>query len=189
MTAGQSQNSMQLQRLDAAHPLFADAMALYEQSFPANERRTREDHIRALAEPDFCPMGAVEDGALLALTFYWDAPGFCYFEHFAVQPALRNSGLGGKLLDGLLQTDKPFILEIEPPEDDLTRRRAHFYERHGLRMQPYDHVQLPFQGGGPIVPLVIMAKPDISPAQCAEFQQYLRAHVVPYTQYCGDWPL
>lgn len=180
---------MQLQRLDAQHPLFDVSMTLYEQSFPANERRTRADHIRALQEPDFRPLGAVEDGRLLALAFCWDTPGFRYFEHFAVQPELRSGGIGGAILERLLQTDKPFILEIEPPEDELTCRRKRFYERHGLRAQPYAHVQLPFQGSAPIVPLVIMARPDISAAQCTEFQQFLRTHVVPYTQYRGDWPL
>lgn len=176
---------MQLQRLDPAHPLFADAMALYAQSFPANERRTRADHIRALREPDFHPCGAVENGRLLGLAFYWDAPGFRYFEHFAVQPALRSGGIGGAILDGLLQTDKPFILEIEPPEDELKARRKRFYERHGLRAQPYAHVQLPFQTGYAAAPLILMTAPDISAAQCAEFQQYLKAHVLPYTEYRG----
>ena len=83
----------------------------------------------------------------------------------------------------LLQGEKPFILEIEPPEDALTCRRKAFYERNGLQAQPYDHVQLPFQGGGPIVPLVIMADRAISPAQCRTFQRYLLDRVVKYTQY------
>ena len=52
-----------------------------------------------------------------------------------------------------------------------------------LQAQPYDHVQLPFQGGGPIVPLVIMADRAISPAQCRTFQRYLLDRVVKYTQY------
>ena len=57
-------------------------------------------------------------------------------------------------------------------------------ELHGkLQAQPYDHVQLPFQGGGPIVPLVIMADRTISPAQCRTFQRYLLDRVVKYTQY------
>ena len=92
-------------------------------------------------------------------------------------------GSGSRILRELLQGEKPFILEIEPPEDALTCRRKALYERSGLQAQPYDHVQLPFQGGGPLVPLVIMAERTISPAQCRTFQRYLLDRVVKYTQY------
>ena len=100
-----------------------------------------------------------------------------------MQPSLRGQGTGSRILRELLQGKKPFILEIEPPEDALTSRRKAFYERNGLQAQPYGHVQLPFQGGGPIVPLVIMADRAISPAQCRTFQRYLLDRVVKYTQY------
>jgi len=75
------------------------------------------------------------------------------------------------------------ILEIEPPDDEITCRRKHFYERNGLRAQPYRHVQLPFQGGGPIAPLVIMSNRNLSAQQCRAFQQYLLNRVVRYTRY------
>ena len=174
---------MNLERIDAAHPLFDASLALYETSFPPNERRTREDHLRALQDADFFPLGAVEDGKLLADVFLWETEDFCYLEHFAVQPDLRGRGTGSTLLRQLLQREKPLILEIEPPEDELTCRRKRFYERNGLRAQPYRHVQLPFQGGDPIVPLVIMANRDLTAQQCRAFQQYLLNRVVRYTQY------
>ncbi len=174
---------MRFERIDASHPLFEASFALYEASFPPNERRTREDHLRALQDADFSPLGAVEDGKLLADVFLWEAEDFCYLEHFAVQPGLRGHGTGSALLRQLLSRDKPLILEIEPPEDELTCRRKCFYERNGLQAQPYAHVQLPFQGDGPIVPLVIMANRALSLAQCRAFQQYLLDRVVAYTQY------
>ena len=174
---------MNFERIGASHPLFEASFTLYEASFPPNERRTREDHLRALRDADFSPLGAVEDGRLLADVFLWQTEDFVYLEHFAVQPSLRGRGTGAGLLRQLLGRDKPLILEIEPPEDTLTCRRKRFYERNGLRAQPYAHVQLPFQGGGPIVPLVIMADRDLTAAQCRAFQQYLLDRVVRYTQY------
>ena len=174
---------MNLERIGARHPLFDASFSLYESSFPLNERRTRADHLLALQDADFLPLGAVEDGRLLADVFVWQTEDFVYLEHFAVQPSLRGQGAGSRILRELLRGDKPFILEIEPPEDTLTCRRKAFYERNGLQAQPYDHVQLPFQGGGPIVPLVIMADRAISPSQCRAFQQYLLDRVVQYTQY------
>lgn len=177
---------MNLERIDAAHPLFDASLALYETSFPPNERRTRGDHLRALQDADFVPLGAVEDGRLLADVFLWRTDGFVYLEHFAVQPELRSHGTGGKILEQLLDTQQLFLLEIEPPESPLTCRRKRFYERHGLQAQPYAHVQLPFQGGGPILPLVIMANRPVTPEQCRTFQEYLLDHVVRYTQYHAE---
>lgn len=177
---------MNLERIDAAHPLFDASLALYETSFPPNERRTRDDHLRALQDADFVPLGAVEDGQLLADVFLWKTDGFVYLEHFAVQPELRSHGTGGKILEQLLDTQQLFLLEIEPPESPLTCRRKRFYERHGLQAQPYAHVQLPFQGGGPILPLVIMANRPVTPEQCRTFQEYLLDRVVRYTQYHAE---
>ena len=131
----------------------------------------------------FCRSARWRTDRLLADVFVWQTEDFVYLEHFAVQPSLRGQGTGSRILRELLQGKKPFILEIEPPEDALTCRRKAFYERNGLQAQPYDHVQLPFQGGGPIVPLVIMADRAISPAQCRTFQRYLLDRVVKYTQY------
>ena len=177
---------MKFERIGAAHPLFDASLTLYETSFPPNERRTREDHLRALQDADFVPLGAVEDGRLLADIFLWKTDGFVYLEHFAVQPELRSHGTGGKILEQLLDTQQLFLLEIEPPEDPLTCRRKRFYERHGLQAQPYAHVQLPFQGGGPILPLVIMANRPVTPEQCRAFQEYLLNRVVRYTQYHAE---
>ena len=177
---------MKFERIDAAHPLFDASLTLYETSFPPNERRTRDDHLRALQDADFVPLGAVEDGRLLADIFLWKTDGFVYLEHFAVQPELRSHGTGGKILEQLLDTQQLFLLEIEPPEDPLTCRRKRVYERHGLQAQPYAHVQLPFQGGGPILPLVIMANCPVTPEQCRAFQEYLLNRVVRYTQYHAE---
>ena len=174
---------MNLERIGVQHPLFDASFTLYESSFPPNERRTREDHLLALQDTDFLPLGAVEDGRLLADVFIWKTEAFVYLEHFAVQPSLRGQGTGSRILSQLLQEQRPLILEIEPPEDALTSRRKAFYERNGLQAQPYAHVQLPFQGGGPIVPLVIMADRALSPAQCRMFQRYLLERVIRYTQY------
>lgn len=124
---------MNFERIGASHPLFEASFTLYEASFPPNERRTREDHLRALQDADFFPLGAVEDGKLLADVFLWETEDFCYLEHFAVQPSLRGHGTGSTILRQLLTQDKPLILEIEPPDDEITCRRKHFYERNGLR--------------------------------------------------------
>ena len=56
---------MKLERIGAQHPLFDASFSLYESSFPPNERRTRADHLLALQDADFLPLGAL--GLLLIL--------------------------------------------------------------------------------------------------------------------------
>ena len=68
---------MIFERIGASHPLLEASFTLYEASFPPNERRTREDHLRALQDADFFPLGAVEDGKLLADVFLWETEDFC----------------------------------------------------------------------------------------------------------------
>lgn len=74
---------------------------------------------------------ACAEKARFAATFAtWEIEDFLYIEHFAVKEEYRNGGYGGMLLDALLAEKKrPMVLEVELPEDALTRRRIGFYER------------------------------------------------------------
>ena len=47
-------------------------------------------------------------------------------------------------------------LEVEPPEDDLTKRRVAFYERNGFVLNHYPYIQPSVSKGRPSVPLLIM---------------------------------
>ncbi|MFR5762649.1 MAG: hypothetical protein ACLUFI_14655 [Oscillospiraceae bacterium] len=83
---------MKLERIGAQHPLFDASFSLYESSFPPNERRTRADHLLALQDTDFLPLGAVEDDRLLADVFVWQTEDFVYLEHFAVAAVAARAG-------------------------------------------------------------------------------------------------
>ncbi len=174
---------MDLQRITSrAHPLFDAAWQIYEASFPAAERRSFSDHLRALSDPAFYTCAAVDGGALCAIVFFWQTEDFLYLEHFAVDPAARGAGYGTKALQALIDASRvPLILEIEQPVDALTRRREHFYARLGLRLQPYPHGAFAYQAGTVCVPLRIMARPDITQAQYDAFYRFFAGHVLPYT--------
>ena len=51
------------------------------------------------------------------------------------------------------------VLEVEVPEDALTRRRIGFYERHGLVYNEYPYLQPPLRKGNALLPLRFMTKP------------------------------
>lgn len=96
---------------------FDAVFRLLSQSFPAGERRDTAGQRALLSDSAYridilrAPSGGVQ--ALMAL---WDFDDFVFFEHFAVDPACRNGGIGGQMLDALLaRYDKPACLEAELP--------------------------------------------------------------------------
>lgn len=176
---------MDFQRIDSrAHPLFDAAWRIYEASFPASERRSFSDHLRALSDPAFYACGAVDGGALCAIVFFWRTEDFVYLEHLAVDPAARGSGCGSRALQALMDASgAPLILEIEQPVDETTRRREHFYKRLGLKLQPYAHGAFSYQAKAVCPTLCIMAKPDITQAQYDAFRRFFTGRVLAYTAY------
>ena len=75
---------------------FDAVFRLLSQSFPAGERRDAAGQRALLSDSAYridilrAPSGGVQ--ALMAL---WDFDDFVFFEHFAVDPACRNGGIGG----------------------------------------------------------------------------------------------
>ena len=139
-----------LQRINETD--FPEIYRIMQASFPDDEYRPYEEQIALFQEPEYriyyMPAG------FLAV---WEFESFIYIEHFAVDPALRNSGTGSAMLQELVkQYQKPICLEVELPEDELTRRRIGFYERNGFVFNEYPYIQAPISKGKSPVPLRIM---------------------------------
>ena len=110
-------------------PLIAQVPELNESAFPEAERTNTErflwmiDHCQemsfyAITEDDnFCGMAVVFE------------LGICrYLLYLATLDIHRNKGLGAMTLRLLREeTNLPIIGEVEPPTDDITRRRIAFY--------------------------------------------------------------
>ena len=109
----------------------------------------------------------------------WEFESFIYIEHFAVDPALRNSGTGSAMLQELVkQYQKPICLEVELPEDELTRRRIGFYERNGFVFNEYPYIQPPISKGKSPVPLRIMTyKSEITREEFQKMKEILYRRV------------
>ena len=131
---------------------FSEIYRIMQASFSDNEYRPYDEQLALFEEPEYriyyMPAG------FLAV---WEFESFIYIEHFAVDPALRNSGTGSAMLQELVkQYQKPICLEVELPEDELTRRRIGFYERNGFVFNEYPYIQPPISKGKSPVPLRIM---------------------------------
>ena len=136
-------------------------LAIMQEAFPPTERRTTEGQRALLLHPLYRVHTVEEDGKILGFMAAWDLQGLTFFEHFAVDSALRGRRIGGEFLDRLLRSEeKPVALEVELPEDELTRRRIAFYERHGLRLNEREYRQLPLRPGDGSTPMYLMSWPD-----------------------------
>ena len=134
---------------------FDAVFRLLSQSFPAGERRDAAGQRALLSDSAYhidilrAPSGGVQ--ALMAL---WDFDDFVFFEHFAVDPACRNGGIGWQML---ARYDKPACLEAELPETELAARRIGFYERHGFTVNAaYPYRQPALTPGGSPIPMYLL---------------------------------
>ena len=140
---------------------FDEIFPLLEAAFPVTELRIKGDQRKLLAEAEYRLYGVRKDGNFAAVFATWEIDDFLYIEHFAVKEEYRNGGYGGRLLDRLLEEKgRPMVLEVEVPEDEMTRRRIGFYARHGLVYNDYPYLQPPMRKGQEMLPLRFMTKPS-----------------------------
>lgn len=161
-----------LQRINETN--FPEIYRIMQASFSDDEYRPYDEQLALFEEPEYriyyMPAG------FLAV---WEFESFIYIEHFAVDPSLRNSGTGSAMLQELVkQYQKPICLEVELPEDELTRRRIGFYERNGFVFNEYPYIQPPISKGKSPVPLRIMTyKSEITREEFQKMKEILYRRV------------
>ncbi|MCI7657259.1 GNAT family N-acetyltransferase [Anaerotignum sp.] len=152
---------------------FEKVYPILAQSFPESELRAKEDQL-ALLQNERYRLYAIKDekektGGVIAA---WELPDdLLYVDHFAILPEKRNHGFGGEVLDVFLKwKKKKVVLEVELPEDAITRRRIGFYKRHGFAWNDYPYMQPPMRKGQKPFALRLMTKPAALDAET--YEQY-----------------
>ncbi|MGE7110365.1 GNAT family N-acetyltransferase [Lysinibacillus sp. NPDC047702] len=142
---------------------FDEIFALMEVSFPESERRTYAGQKGLLAEPYYRLITETNNNnQIVAFLAAWEFPSFRFVEHIAVDPILRGSGVGGKMLAAYMkESKKPILLEVEYPDTELAQRRIGFYERLGYRLNSFEYVQPPLHKEKDDLPLKIMSYPQL----------------------------
>ena len=134
---------------------------LMEASFPADERRTAEEQRKVWEDPRFHCYVMEDNEQILGFMTIWQFDGWAYAEHLATNPAIRNQGIGSRILTEIKTlVDGQLCLEVEHPDNDMARRRIGFYERHGLVYNDYPYLQPPMRAGQDMLPLRLMTKPS-----------------------------
>lgn len=157
---------MRLERItDVSHPMFAQAMALYQESFPVHEQREVLSQERILKLPDYHFSLVYDETLWIGLVLYWEQSEYLYIEHLCINPAMRNKQYGQRVLTLLAEQSKTMILEIDPPEDAIAIRRKGFYERCGFIVNAYSHTHPPYHQHCAGHRLVVMTAPQAISAE------------------------
>lgn len=160
---------------------------LYEESFPIEERRKVEDHLRACNDERFFPISVWDGKQLVGLMFFWEWDKYRYLEHLAVNPNIRGNGYGTQLLNYLRNSNHTIILEIDPLINELSVRRLQFYERSGYTLTPYRFEHLPYRLDGIKQELLILSYPKmITKEQHNDFLKFVGEEVI---KYCEGYTL
>lgn len=146
-----------------ADPCWSFFIELYEQSFPWSERRDEYSLLQKIADDDhfFCNALFI-DNKFVGLFSFWDFQTFRYIEHFAVLPSLRNEKIGTATLSAFLRESTSVVLEVEHPNDDLSKRRLAFYERLGFQLMCPEYMQPSYHEDEPDLPLLLLQWGSVS---------------------------
>lgn len=158
-------------------PLYPDVRAIYESSFPVEEQRGLLLQRAAWSDEGYELLAIVQGESVIGLLGVWHLEEGVFLEHLAMAKEVRGKGIGSRLLGDYLATigEATVILEVDPPCDEISRRRVCFYERLGFFLTDHDHVQLPFRKEDGPLTLRIMSYPHpISKEQYEAFnKEYL----------------
>lgn len=141
------------------HPQYPFIEELLHSSFPLEERRDDDaQRYNTDHNPAFSCYLICEKGKSIGFITIWKLKGFYYAEHLATSPDVRNKGYGKHIMEELKKqfTDQPIILEVERPEDEMSKRRIGFYQRCGFSLCTQDYIQPAYRKGGKEIPLYLM---------------------------------
>ena len=171
---------MKLERVKQAnHPMYEQAMELYKISFPLHEQREPLSQEMILKDDAYHFCLIYDADVFVGMVLYWETERFLYIEHLCILPEMRNRQYGKKVLSLLNEQSKMLILEIDPPVDDISKRRKQFYERCGFAENPFHHIHPPYHRGNEGHRLVLLSCPrQITKQECSAFQQYLEDRIM-----------
>lgn len=136
---------------------FPFAWDIYEYSFPQDEKRTLFEQEEILKNKNYNAFGYIKDGKLLAILFFWSFGKYTYIEHFAVDRSIRGKSIGSKIMKLFLSKYKNVVLEIEPLNDEICKKRLEFYRKFNFIVNEYKHFQVPFRAASKKLQLLFLS--------------------------------
>lgn len=138
---------------------FEKLLALYQDAFPENQRRTQDDFKKLIESENalFHCNAVILNGSFVGFFNYWKFETFIFAEHFAIEESVRGNKIGEKVMK-MIQSNAnlPLVFEVELPDDEINARRIEFYLRLGYEIIPIDYLQPPYNKNGFWQPLHLM---------------------------------
>lgn len=158
---------------------FNEFYKILEDSFPEDERRSEERQKELFKNNLYRVICYKKNNEIIAFIAYWNFSDFYYIEHFAVKKSYRNNKIGSRMLrDFLDSVNSKVILEVEYPEDKITKARINFYKRMGFFLNDYKYIQPSYEEGRKEIPLKIMSyKSEIDENEYNAFKDAVYSYV------------
>lgn len=135
--------------------------ALYLKSFPPNERREFYEFKLLLQKSEFEVYLFILNHQIVGFASLWYLNDFVFIEHLAIDPIFRGQGIGSDAVKYFLShINKTFLLEVEPPTDEVNVKRVEFYKRLGFRLIDMLYMQPSYDGVKPEVEMRLMLSAD-----------------------------
>ncbi|GEM_PF-3761595 len=100
-------------------------------SFPIYEQRLPERQKKIMTEPEYNFLLIFDGDIWVGELLCWETEDFIYVEHFCTLPEMRGRGYGAQALSLLGERKKTVILEIDPPNNEVSVRRKAFMSAPG----------------------------------------------------------
>lgn len=150
---------------------------LLQESFPLCERPSLDD-LRQRDNALFHACTILNEGEAAGLFNYWEFPDFLYIEHFAIDPNLRNNGIGAQTLQQFSQkSNHTIVLEAELPTNEIAERRIQFYQRNGFIVNPQPYIQPAYRPQGETLEMSILSTKQLDDNQFEKVKTTLYRHV------------
>ena len=133
-----------------------------ESSFPSSEMRTYDGQKLLLNNGLYHINIQTDDkDVIIGFLAYWDLSNCMFLEHLAVDKKARGKGIGGKLIDQVFKESKKNVFfEVEPPVDEISRRRVKFYQKRGAHLNEFYYEQPALRENEKAQHLMIMSYPN-----------------------------
>ena len=140
---------------------FEKVYELMKNSFPDSEYRTYQEQKKLLIDDKYTVFTRNKDDDVSAFIAVWNLKNFTFLEHFAVLEKFRGKGFGSEFLLGVMKRlQNKIILEVEPPDDEVSKRRIRFYERVEFKLNDFYYEQASLRENYAYHELKIMSYPD-----------------------------
>jgi ribosomal protein S18 acetylase RimI-like enzyme len=174
-------NEIKLNQITTSNSKTAkEALRIYENSFPTEEKRSIEKHIKLMKDnPFFRFHAAMKKEQVIGMVVLWELSDFTHIDYLATAPDYRNKGYGKMIIKQIQQLYKGLIvLEVEMPDNDLAKRRINFYTRLGFHLLDFPYFMPKYNHPTEPLSMLLMSFPNIiDNYMCKEVMNQIHSNV------------